>query len=104
MSIPRPQFEKRAFTLIEILLAVAIFAVVLTAMNGVFYGALHLRDRTARLVESALPIQQAVTIIKHDLQGLVPPSGTVAGTLAGPLQIGVPTTNPDPIFHDPTSS
>jgi len=40
-----------AFTLIEIMLAVAIFAVVLAAINGVFYGAMRLRAKTAAAVE-----------------------------------------------------
>ncbi len=80
----------RAFTLIEILLAVAIFSVVLAAMNGVFYGALRLRSKTAQAVEAALPIEQAVAIMKKDLQGLMAPGGT----LAGPLQSGVSGADP----------
>ena len=79
----------KAFTLIEVLLAVAIFAIVLAAINGVFYGALRLRNRSAQAIEESLPIEQAASIIKRDLQGLVAPGGT----LAGPLQSGVPITS-----------
>ena len=69
-----------AFTLIEVFLAVAISAVVLAAMNTVLFGALHLRNRTAELTEGSLPMDRAVTILKRDLRGIVPP-----GALAGPM-------------------
>jgi len=78
-----------AFTLIEVLLAVAIFAIVLAAINGVFYSALRLRRKAAEAIEQSLPVQQAVAIIKRDLQGLVAPGGT----LTGPLQSGVAITS-----------
>src|SRR5437763_10545402 len=63
------------FTLLELLIAVAIFAVVLAAINGVFYGAMRLQRSSSRSVEESLPIQQALAIIKRDLQGLVAPGG-----------------------------
>jgi len=78
-----------AFTLIEVLLAVAIFAIVLVAINGVFYSALRLRRKASEAIEQSLPVQQAVSIIKRDLQGLVAPGGT----LTGPLQSGVAITS-----------
>ena len=34
-------------------------AIVLVVMNGVFFSALRLRDRTADAVDDALPVQQA---------------------------------------------
>src|SRR6185436_7883658 len=49
-------------TLIEILIAVAIFAIVLAAINTVFYSALRLRNRSAAAFDEALPVQQAVAI------------------------------------------
>ena len=67
--------------MIEILIAVMTFAIVLGAVNTVFYSALRLRNKTALAVEKALPIQQATTIIKHDLAGIVPPGGLLAGAL-----------------------
>ena len=79
----------RAFTLIEVMLAVAIFAIVLAAINGVFYSALRLRRRASEAIEQSLPVQQAAAIIKRDLQGLVAPGGT----LTGPLQSGVAITS-----------
>src|SRR5437773_2006618 len=71
----------RAFTLLELLIAVAIFAMVLLAINGVFYGAMRLRTKTSRMVEASLPIQQTVAILKRDLQGIVVPGGMLSGSL-----------------------
>src|SRR5258708_29807092 len=43
---------------------------------------MRLQRSATRNVEESLPIQQALTLIKRDLQGIVAPGGT----LAGPLQ------------------
>lgn len=69
---------RQAFTLIEILLAVAIFAIVLVAINTVFFSALHLRTTTARALDESAPLQQALTLLRRDLLGAVPPGGTLA--------------------------
>jgi type II secretion system protein J len=71
-----------AFTLLEVLIAVVSFAIVLAAINGVFYGALRLRAKAAESAERFRPLQRALDVIKNDLASIVPP-GT---TLAGPLQ------------------
>lgn len=63
-----------AFTLIEIVLALAIAAVVLTAINTVFFGALHLRTATVGVAEQSLPVERAVETIKNDLVCIRPPS------------------------------
>jgi type II secretory pathway component PulJ len=64
-----------------VLLAVAVFGILLVAINGVFYGALRLRNQTAAAIEQAVPMQQALAIIKRDLANLVVPGGTLAGEL-----------------------
>ena len=71
----------RGFTLIEVLIAVSVFAIVLAAINAVFYSAVRLRNATARSLEEALPIQQAVAILKRDLANIVAPGGTLSGQL-----------------------
>jgi len=82
MTRPLPRHRHAGgFTLIEVLIAVAIFAIVLAAINTVFYSALRLRNRSAAAFDEALPVQQAVAIIKRDLANLVVPGGTLSGVL-----------------------
>jgi len=69
----------KAFTLIEMLLAVAICAIVLVAINGVFATAVRLRDRTSEVIEEALPVNRALDTMNRDLQGVVGPGGVFAG-------------------------
>ena len=72
---------RRGFTLIEILIAVSVFAIVLASVNSVFYGALRLRNKTSAKMDEALTVEQVVSIIKHDLRGLAAPGGTLSGEL-----------------------
>ena len=51
--------DARAFTLIEVLLAVGIFAIVLFAINTVFFSALKLERATNRAVDARAPLNQA---------------------------------------------
>ncbi len=69
----------KAFTLIEMLLAVAICAIVLLAVNGVFATAVRLRDRTSEAVEEARPIDRALDTLYRDLKAAVGPGGFLAG-------------------------
>ena len=69
----------RAFTLIEMLLAVAICAIVLVAINGVFVTAVRLRDKTSDAIEESLPADRALEIMNRDLKGTVGPGGIMAG-------------------------
>lgn len=67
------QARRRGFTLIEILLAVTIFAIVLFAMNTVFYSALRLERATNRSLDERTTLNQALAILRRDLQGAVQP-------------------------------
>ena len=66
--------KTQGFTLIEMLLAVAIFSIVLLAINAVFYSALHLERTTNRALDERLPLNQALAILRRDLQGAVQPN------------------------------
>ncbi len=77
--------RRAAFTLLELLIAVVAFAIVLAAINGVFYSALKLRNRSAASLEKSLPLTQALIILKRDLASLAAPS-TNSTKLAGELQ------------------
>ncbi len=77
----RGQAGERAFTLIELLLAMVIFAVVLSAISGVFYSAMRLRTHTADAIEAAEPAHHALAILRRDLAGIVLPSGLIQSNL-----------------------
>jgi type II secretion system protein J len=73
--------RRRAFTLLELLLAVFVFSIVLGAIHVVFFTAFKLRNRTSESIERALPLQQTLATIKRDLSNLVPPGGALSGAL-----------------------
>jgi len=72
-----------AFTLIEVILALAISGIVLAAVCGVFAGAVRLREKTADAVDASIPLTQALTTLRRDLQGAVGPSNVLAGDFKG---------------------
>jgi general secretion pathway protein J len=86
MNYKRPTNAIKAFTLIEVLLAVSVFAIVLGAINSVFFSALRLRNKSVEAFESALPLQQAVSFIQKDLEGIMIPGGRLAGTFTTSVQ------------------
>jgi type II secretion system protein J len=73
--------EASAFTLMEVMLALMVSAIVLAAIGGVFYSAIRLRDRTAAMLDESTPLHQALSFLRRDLQGALPPGGPYA--LAG---------------------
>jgi type II secretion system protein J len=68
-----------AFTLIEVLLALAICAVVLVAINSVYATAVKLRNKTSLAIDNAVPINRAFDVLRRDLKGTVGPGGFLAG-------------------------
>ena len=81
MKINRPTQSAQAFTLLEMILAVAVAAIVLVAINAAFFTALHLRDATNRAVDEATPVDQALSVMRRDLQCMVTPNGVLSGDL-----------------------
>jgi type II secretion system protein J len=76
----------RAFTLIELILAIGVAAIALAAANAVFFAALHLRDRTENVVDEAAPVDQALAFLRRDLQCAVTPKAD--GVLSGDFKVG----------------
>jgi prepilin-type N-terminal cleavage/methylation domain-containing protein len=74
------------FTLIEIIIATAIMAMLLVAIHVAFLAALRLRARTIDAVEASLPVEQALQIMQHDLANLVVSTNGTNGSFFGPLQ------------------
>ncbi|MFZ0826440.1 MAG: GspJ family type II secretion system protein [Verrucomicrobiia bacterium] len=81
-----PAALQSAFTLVEMILAIGIAAIVLVAINAVFFSALHLREVTQAAVDEATPLTQALTLLRRDLQCAVPPG--LNGVLTGDFKTG----------------
>ena len=100
------QYEsaQSGFTLIELLLSIVIFAVVLTAVNGVLFGALKLRNKTTHSLDLILPIEHASLVVRRDLEGLVPPGGAFAVSLKSGAVTGVSSADTGLEFYSNTGS
>jgi type II secretion system protein J len=83
---PRRQRGSRAFTLIELILAIGVAAIVLVAINAVFFSAMRLRENTSNAVEASLPEQQALMLLRQDLAGIMPPNTN--GVFGGSFKVG----------------
>lgn len=87
MKTNRPtRNDLRGFTLMELVLAMGVCAIVLAAVSGVFFSAARLRDSATRAVDEALPVRRALTILQSDLLGAMTPSSN--GVLCGDFKVG----------------
>jgi type II secretion system protein J len=80
--------KMHAFTLIEMVLAIGVSAMVLIAVNTALFASLRLRDATANAVDAATPVDQALSFIRRDLQGIVTPTNGTTKVLSGGLRAG----------------
>jgi general secretion pathway protein J len=88
--VPASWTASAGFTLIEVLLALAICAIVLVIVSSVFASALKLQERAGANLDRSLPIERALTVMRKDLKNAVAPGGMLAGPLqSGSLQGGV---------------
>jgi general secretion pathway protein J len=85
----KPGLRTSAFTLIEVMIALAVFAIVMAAINGIFWGALRLRNKTVASIDATLQPSRALGIIRNDLENIVPPGGKFFTTFT----TTVPSTN-----------
>jgi type II secretion system protein J len=72
------------FTLIEVLLALMVSAIVLVIISTVFGSALKLEHSASASVDRSLPIERALNLMRKDIKNAIAPGGM----LAGPLQSG----------------
>ena len=77
-----------AFTLIEMILAIGVAAMVLIAVNTALFASLRLRDATQNVVDAAAPLDQAVSFIRRDLQCVVTPTNGTTKVLSGSFRAG----------------
>jgi len=70
------------------ILAIGVAAIVLIAVNAVFFASLHLRDDTSDMVDAATPIDATATFLKRDLQCVVTPTNGTSKVLSGGFRVG----------------
>ena len=80
--------NQKAFTLVEMILAIGVAALVLVAVNAVLFTALHLREVTTGVVDAATPVDQAFTFLRRDLQCVVTPTNGTSKFLSGSFRVG----------------
>jgi len=78
----------RAFTLVEMILAIGVAAIVLITINAVLFAALRLRDATTSVVDAAAPLDQTMTFLRRDLQCAVTPTNGTSKVLSGNFRVG----------------
>jgi len=79
MKVTAPHVGGSAFTLIEMVLAIGVMAIVIVVVHAVFFSALRLRDRTTDAVDQGQPAQQATTFLRRDLLCAMAPGGVLSG-------------------------
>jgi type II secretion system protein J len=84
--------KQSGFTLIEMILAIGVAAIVLVAINAVLFSALHLREVTTTAVDNASPLELTASFIRRDLQGVVTPTNGTSKVLSGSFRAGIVTS------------
>ena len=82
------EFRQSAFTLVEMIIAIGVAALVLIAVSTVLFTSLNLREATSDMVDAETPVDSAVEIIKHDLQNCVTPTNGTSRVLSGGFRAG----------------
>ena len=75
--------ERRTFTLLELLAALAISAVLLSALLGALRAVLTIRERADEAVTADVPASSALNRIGTDLRNIVAPGSTLSGAFVG---------------------
>jgi len=85
----------RGFTLLELLLATAVGAIVLLVINTTFFGALRLHNATHDKIADSLALQRTLMIVRRDLAGIMVPANPQAttNTFSGQLTSDPTSTN-----------
>ena len=80
--------QRQAFTLIEMILAIGVAAIVLIAINTLLFAALRLHAMTADTVDAASPIDRTVALLRCDLQCVMTPTNGSSKVLSGDFRVG----------------
>jgi type II secretion system protein J len=86
--VPHHLSPRDGFTLIEMILAIGIAAIVLVTACTAFFAGLRLRESTQQLVDDATPVDQAFTTMRRDLQCITIPTNGTSKVLSGGFRVG----------------
>lgn len=78
--------SRRGFTLLELLVAIAIFSVLIGALYSVLFGGIRLRETAWKNFEAGVSREQVAGLIRRDLTNIVVPAGILAGAIVGETQ------------------
>lgn len=78
---PLPPPHRRGFTLLEVLLSLALSALAIVAVQSAFGGAFRLRLHAQERIDSDLAVHRALQIVREDLAGMLPRGGRFSGEL-----------------------
>jgi len=81
--LPASHRTRRAFTLLEVLMAISATAVVLAAIYGLFSKTVHLRNDAVVRTREARLNARALDVLANDLRHAVLTGGTLGATLTG---------------------
>ena len=89
-GFPLPSFRSRraAFTLMEMILAIGVAAMVLIIINAALFASLRLRDTTTDAVDAATPLDQTCAFLRRDLACVVTPTNGTRKVLSGSFRVG----------------
>jgi type II secretion system protein J len=77
------QTPREGFTLVEILVAVLILAILMGAVGVLLSSVLRLREASNRSLEQNIPQTRAIAIIENDLKQALPPQVNLVGPFTG---------------------
>jgi type II secretion system protein J len=83
VNLRRPNAGRsaRGFTLLELLVASVVGAIVLLVINATFFTSLQLGNTTHDHLASDLVLQRALGLVRRDLAGVMLPGGVLSGQL-----------------------
>lgn len=86
-----PASRLSGFTLLELLVATSVAAIVLLVINATFFTALRLHNTTHDRIDEDLALQRSLGIIRRDIAGIMLPGGTLSGqfqtTISGTTEL-----------------
>ncbi len=75
------------FTLIEVLIAVGLLAILTTALYGSYFGVARARERTAAVMESSRELSDTLDLIRREVEAAVPPPVTPSTNMTREQQL-----------------